>query len=243
MVAIRSNVNSQAKMPAHSGDYKLLVIRRHEKNSFMPTKIVFPGGVLSGADYCSAWNSSFESILGRQMDDILSDLNLPSLKFPMIENNNHWPVHPEIALRICAIRETFEESGILVALNSSHFDHCRKKAKVDFSSVLQDDSILEWRNKVLKNPFEFIRLCNHFEIVPNIWALMEWNNWLTPRSQNVKEIKGNKRFDTMFYLCCFEGKTFPTILPHLSEITEAYVGILLFSFIRCNQDNCQFLKQ
>lgn len=224
MVAIRSNVDLQAKIPAQStGDYKLLMIRRHEKNSFMPTKIVFPGGTLDGADFCTTWNSSFESILGRQLHDILSDLNFPSLKYPMIGNNNHWPVHPEIALRICAIRETFEESGILVALSKSQFNYCRKNAKVDFSYVLPDASVLEWRNKVLKNPFEFIRLCNHFEIVPNIWALMEWNNWLTPRSQHVRE---SKRFDTMFYLCCFEGKTFPTILPHSSEITEAYVGLL-----------------
>ena len=42
-----------------------------------------------------------------------------------------------------------------------------------------------------------ISLVREIEAVPDLWSLVEWADWLTPTDLNEK---GNRRFDTMFYL-------------------------------------------
>ena len=63
-----------------------------------------------------------------------------------------------MAFRINAIRETFEETGILLT--------------VDPLNQKQLDP--EWRDRVHKNPSEFISLCKHLDTAPDIWNLHEW---------------------------------------------------------------------
>ena len=50
----------------------------------------------------------------------------------------------------------------------------------------------------------FLDLCNELRVVPNIWGLYEWCNWLTPVMQKVEggPPPRPRRFDTMFYVCC-----------------------------------------
>jgi len=57
------------------------------------------------------------------------------------------------------------------------------------------DEISVWREKVTKNPNQFIELCDRFELNPNLWSLKEWWNWLTPSS-----VGRNPRYDTIFYI-------------------------------------------
>ena len=39
-------------------------------------------------------------------------------------------------------------------------------------------------------------MCQGLECYPDLWALHEWSNWLTPTTFP------GKRFDTAFYLAC-----------------------------------------
>ncbi|XP_015270307.1 PREDICTED: nucleoside diphosphate-linked moiety X motif 19 [Gekko japonicus] len=55
--------------------------------------------------------------------------------------------------------------------------------------------LAEWRLRVQRQPACFLQLCRHLRCVPNIWALHEWSNWLTP-------VGRGRRYDTAFYLCC-----------------------------------------
>jgi len=68
-----------------------------------------------------------------------------------------------------------------------------------------------------------VLLCVAREIrcVPDIWSLIEWSNWLTP--ENI-----SRRYDTIFYLCCLEGKPSPTFNP--SEVSKAEV-IVYYTYI------------
>ena len=51
--------------------------------------------------------------------------------------------------------------------------------------------------------------------VPDIWSLIEWSNWLTPR--NLK-----RRYDTVFYICFVETK--PPTSPDGVEVKSTTVS-------------------
>lgn len=60
-----------------------------------------------------------------------------------------------------------------------------------------------------------------FDCVPDVWSLIEWSNWLTPR-------KYTRRYDTLFFMCYSEQK--PDTLPDRVEVTETKV-IRVFFFV------------
>ena len=43
--------------------------------------------------------------------------------------------------------------------------------------------------------------CRELGVVPDIWCLREWSNWLTPVSMG-------RRFDTMFYMCILDDQPY-----------------------------------
>lgn len=53
-----------------------------------------------------------------------------------------------------------------------------------------------WQSKVHNDATEFLTLCEKLECYPDLWALHEWRNWLTPTTLSTK------RFNTIFYLAC-----------------------------------------
>lgn len=67
----------------------------------------------------------------------------------------------QIALRICALRELFEETGILLAKDQHDGTECtqigtRVPSHFTFSSKA---SLLHWRKRVHKNAYNFINMC------------------------------------------------------------------------------------
>ena len=54
----------------------------------------------------------------------------------------------------------------------------------------------------------------HLGVVPDLWALKEWADWLTPT--DLKE-KGNRRFDTIFY--CVQLESLPPSQEDQQEVT------------------------
>ncbi len=63
-----------------------------------------------------------------------------------------------------------------------------------------------------------LNVIRELECVPDIWSLIEWSDWLTPRYRR-------RRFDTLFYLCLCEQK--PLTNPDEAEVSEAKVNILI----------------
>ena len=59
--------------------------------------------------------------------------------------------------------------------------------------------------------------CRELRCVPDIWSLVEWSDWLTPRNMG-------RRYDTVFYLCCCE--TTPPISADGTEVVDAKVRVL-----------------
>ena len=76
------------------------------------------------------------------------------------EKTDNLTLESDIAFRIGAIRETFEEAGILLY-----------KSVGESNPDLSADALFEWREKVCANPSEFLNMCQKFNVCPDVWSL------------------------------------------------------------------------
>ncbi|KYQ52807.1 Nucleoside diphosphate-linked moiety X motif 19, mitochondrial [Trachymyrmex zeteki] len=157
----------------------------------MPGLYVFPGGAVDPTDSNLKWYEHF-SAFGLDKDKLAS-LVPKTVSRPQIFQSKENELLKEISLRITAIRETFEECGILI---------CRRNKDGDAHSgwaehvSIPEGELQMWKNKVHNDATEFLNLCQKLECYPDLWALHEWSNWLTPT------YRFKTRFDTAFYLVC-----------------------------------------
>ncbi|XP_006779956.2 LOW QUALITY PROTEIN: nucleoside diphosphate-linked moiety X motif 19 [Neolamprologus brichardi] len=201
--------SGQSHLPHRSlFDYGVLLLKRSGKSGFMPNAYVFPGGVVDASDFSSEWLDIFRSFTK------LPDFGLRSVKQPLETRPPIFatdrlklgsPIPGEVALRICALRETFEESGVLLVAPKIEEKKMLKSIK-DLGYIerygvndLCSSELTKWRALVNQNPSNFIRMCRELQVLPDIWALHEWGNWLTPAGRY-----GTTRFDTAFFICCLQ---------------------------------------
>ena len=179
-------------------DYKVLMLKRSQKVDFMPNAYVFPGGVISDGDHSEKWSEIFEAAGYDHPDG-----NLPQIKAaeaqrsPMFTMERDWPISNRVTFRINAIRETFEETGILLY----------KKWK-SLTGKVDKVALNEWRPLIYKNDLNFLEMCNELQVLPDVWALQPWSNWLTPA--NMVDGYGKRRYDTAFYIC-MHSKSIPSV--------------------------------
>jgi len=142
-----------------------------------------------------------------------------------------WTLTPDVAYRICAIRETFEESGLLLATNRDLLSS--DEPVIVSSSANELQKVADQRQKVQQKPEYFLQMCKDLDVVPNIWALHDWRNWLTPVFHKVLEPPAKpKRFNTMFYMCCIECDDIPHTSADEAETTQAKVSaVFLFTLL------------
>ncbi|XP_022103560.1 nucleoside diphosphate-linked moiety X motif 19-like [Acanthaster planci] len=188
-------------------DYKVLMLQRTHRSSFFAGAQVFPGGGIDEADFSPRWMELFAEVGIRTPQDFGPMASIRHDRPPMIVENRDFPVPSDIAFRICAIRETFEESGILLV---KHMSHCRAATEstpiLQYHRKLTDTSDVsvetrkEWRHRVHQNAEDFLEMCREMKTLPDIWSLAEWSNWLTPSDAR------KRRYDTMFYLCCMDAQ-------------------------------------
>ena len=195
---------------------KILYVKRSSRNSDMfSSNYVFPGGTLDPADSSGKWWGVYQRLSSRLGLESVQQF-LSSLKFDKElllysephQSEREFPSH--IAFRICAIREMFEETGLLLCLgldNITEFQELCRKGSSHFSKV---GDVSKWRELVHKDANNFIDLCSEYNCVPNIWSLIEWSNWLTPASLP-------KRWDTLFYVSVMSEKYSPSA-DHVSSV-------------------------
>jgi 8-oxo-dGTP pyrophosphatase MutT (NUDIX family) len=135
--------------------FEVLMVERHHQIDFASGALVFPGGKWHDGDHDPAWADHLVGG-GSDMD---SD---------------------QRALRIAAIREVFEEAGVLLA---------RKDGKI----VTGESAPMEVRQAVDRGELAFIDVVRDLGVKLDLDALTVFARWITPPLTP-------KRFDTWFYI-------------------------------------------
>ncbi|GAA6072320.1 nucleoside diphosphate-linked moiety X motif 19 [Tachysurus ichikawai] len=211
-------------------DYEVLLLKRSGKSSFMPNAYVFPGGLVEPSDFSSEWLEVFKAFIHLPMFGLATVKQPQETRPPIFATDRQQlgsPIPGDVAFRICAVREAFEESGVLLVVPSDEANTLNTDVNADneksdryvsrsrFTALPDrwDKSLIsKWRSLVLQNSANFILMCRELECLPNIWALYEWGNWLTPVGGSVRQ----RRYDTAFYMCCL--KHVPDTLQDQKEI-------------------------
>lgn len=153
------------------GDIEVLLTRRHENMAFMGGMWVFPGGTLCPADLSTETLRSIPE-------------PAPSHCHRMLDvDGNELPPATCMALTIAAIRETFEESGVLLATTADG-QHCDNERLMRLRLR---------RSAIVSQPRLFATSLQEERLHMDVAALVYWSHWITPSGVP-------KRFDTRFFL-------------------------------------------
>jgi 8-oxo-dGTP pyrophosphatase MutT (NUDIX family) len=177
--------------PSKSGDWEIFLARRHQKQAFMAGAYVFPGGQLEETDNDPQLENYIKTADVFDPCLLLQDSSLPGEK--------------ALGFFIAAIRETFEEAGILLG----------GKTTGNFVSF-HDEKVLkrfnDYRGELNSSQItlaEIIRKENIF-LFPD--TLIPYAHWITPEFEK-------KRFNTRFFLAKLPLGQTP--LADAMELTES----------------------
>ena len=175
----KNNTKLPKKITPITFDYTTLLLTRNvNKKTFFAGSHVFPGGVLDKSDFSPKWMELFIQAGYQHPSDFGEMVSFKRNKPPVLQNRTDSPVPADVAFRICAIRETFEESGVLLLRS---IDDCKPsvllsggsgqtaRPDVPFGSIfehvnLTDDEVISWRNAVHQDAEQFLQLCQTFQV-------------------------------------------------------------------------------
>lgn len=141
-------------------DLQVLMVKRHYEIDFASGAYVFPGGKAHDEDEDPAWAE-------------ICDGNFTG---------------EEQAARVAAIREAFEESGIILARSASARGPGAALVGADVA-----DALGPMRGAIDRREASFLALIKQHDLVLALDALVHFGHWITPDMMP-------KRFDTHFYL-------------------------------------------
>nr|XP_017108653.2 nucleoside diphosphate-linked moiety X motif 19 isoform X2 [Drosophila bipectinata] len=194
----------------------LLMLKRSDNTAVVPNQTVFPGGLLdSEADESVDWLQYFEEFGVPQKELrrlVLISNDRPAILAPQgngcydrfFKNSVIWS--REITLRLNALRECFEEVGVLLGRSIKDLKDFGPVACVQNVPNLQN-----WQQRVHNKPSEFLTMCRELKVVPDLWALHEWSAWASPGFLR-------KGYETVFFMAFVTSQ--PKLLAERSEVKE-----------------------
>jgi 8-oxo-dGTP pyrophosphatase MutT (NUDIX family) len=146
--------------PDGKGEIEVFMMVRHYEIDFNSGALVFPGGSVDAGDHDIAGRPEFRAG-GEGLDG------------------------EALGFRIAAIRETFEESGILLARlrGSSTLVDARRAGEIEAAN----------RAALCEGKTTFLTILTDNGLLPALDALVPYAHWITPEGMP-------KRFDTWFFL-------------------------------------------
>ena len=112
------------------------------------------------ADFSKEWLDIFKSS-GFSKDAFCSLIDIPGPRPPVYAHYTNCAVRPEVAFRICALREAFEESGVLLLKGDEKIEN--QKLAHDYYLDINNDELWSWRQKIHKDATNFIDLCRYYK--------------------------------------------------------------------------------
>ncbi len=150
--------------------FDVFLMRRHRDQGFMGGAFVFPGGKLEEAD-CDL--SLLERAEGLDAEQAKVKLSEPSLSR-----------EKAMGLFVAAVRETFEEAGVLLAASI-------QGEAIDFSDVRTQSRFCEHRSRLQRGEMSLKELAEIEGLCFRLGLLIPFSHWITPEVEI-------RRFDTRF---------------------------------------------
>ncbi|XP_039483057.1 nucleoside diphosphate-linked moiety X motif 19 [Drosophila santomea] len=180
-------------------DYRLLLIKRTEGTSYALNHCVFPGGVFDPVeDLSTKWLTFFKSFGVTDEHLKMCSHNQDSPRPEFLSGGDHFS--KDIALRLTALRETFEEVGILICTEQEHLQKWDSKSGYPRTWLLEPSERSQWQHRVHNDASQFLELFRHHKVLPNIWSLQEWSIWRTAAT-------ANRKYDTVYYITMLDEHT------------------------------------
>jgi nucleoside diphosphate-linked moiety X motif 19, mitochondrial len=218
-------------------DYKIMLLKRPKQMKAFPDYHVFPGGKYDQLiDQSDEWLKVF---LSEQQNELVkanpSKINEcfrglirgnslgKLIKTNTINNNNNLNIPLEISFRLCAIRETFEETGLLLAIPKQKLNSLTQlEAKTlanyydsgECSSSSSFIKLNKWHEVIKQDSSKFIEMFFDLNLVPDVYGLHEWSNWITPAMEKI-------RFTTMFFTCFLPSQPAENVIKRTSSEIES----------------------
>jgi len=177
--------------PSESGDWEIFLARRHQNQTFMAGAYVFPGGQLEEADKDPQLANYIKTTDVFDPLRLLQDSSLPGEKAR--------------GFFIAAIRETFEEAGILLGGNTT-------ESFISFHDEKVLKRFSDYRHQLNASQITLAEIARKEEISFFPDALIPYAHWITPEFEK-------KRFSTRFFLAKLPPGQTP--VADTMEITES----------------------
>jgi 8-oxo-dGTP pyrophosphatase MutT (NUDIX family) len=149
-----------------SGGTEVLLLQRHARSAFLPSAHVFPGGVVEEADFAPEMAALCQGLSFGQAHRVIKDIS---------------PPEKSLGFFVAAIREAFEESGILLAHGDS---------SIDERQVMR---LGGYRAKVHAHPSIFVSRLRDEGLKLATDRLFYFVHWITPEALPI-------RFDARFFV-------------------------------------------
>ncbi|MBI1187000.1 MAG: NUDIX hydrolase [Alphaproteobacteria bacterium] len=144
---------------------EVLMVERHHQIDFASGALVFPGGKVSADDHRDEWAAHADG------------------GFDGMER----------AFRVCAVREAFEESGLLMAREAA-----ARGAGAAFVGAERIAPLEGLRRSIDKGETSFLETIRDAGLALALDALTPYAHWITPAMMK-------RRFDTRFYIAAAPG--------------------------------------
>jgi 8-oxo-dGTP pyrophosphatase MutT (NUDIX family) len=174
-----------------SSDWEIFLAQRHHKQAFMAGAYVFPGGQLEDTDNDPQLENYIKTVDIFNPCRLLQDSSLPREK--------------ALGFFIAAIRETFEETGVLLG----------GKTTGNFVSFY-DENVLkrfnDYRRKLNASQITLAEIARKEKVLLFPDTLIPYSHWITPEFEK-------KRFNTRFFLAKLPPGQTP--VADATELTES----------------------
>jgi 8-oxo-dGTP pyrophosphatase MutT (NUDIX family) len=154
-----------------SRGFEVFLLRRHEKSSFMGGNFVYPGGRVDRDDGSLEICSLSKGMTFEKSQKIFGGTFSPEESFA------HW---------VAAIRELFEEAGVLLAYD-------QKGRLFQLGNRDEREKFLLYRKLLQEGKMSICEIARKEDLLFALDQLHYYAHWITPEAQS-------QRFDTRFFL-------------------------------------------